>query len=393
MAVRQVQATRPAAGADWSFVVPAQWLPYLYGITAVLTTALPLTTLTDETGNGHTATIAAGTGYILGQTVGPYVGGANNGSLTGLSGPGFTSGQYASTAASLDFGPALVSMDGWFQARQPTSSIGPGGWWALLSGATDTGSHGGGLNTHDPYDWSITTSGSGQVVAANRVSGGVWHHLAVTWDAANWRLYIDGALDSTTGLKPYIGSGASTAWSLAGGGTGSRWKGQCAGFAFYNATLTLAQIAAHAAANGSALAYKTAVLADTPVAYFGLNVGAQGPSRTVTLKLTDGTKTIAQFPASFPATTADSFTWSWQVLGPGAGATTDGRVNSVPIPEMRVDAGYVISSVTLDLAGTDQWGPITLWFDDGTGDVIPGGGDTGGYLNALLVPDYSHRGF
>lgn len=392
MAVRAVTlAPLPAAGQDWRFVVPAQWLPYFYGVTAMLTTALPFTTLTDETGNGHTATLGTFVPVLFGVQ-GPYAAGVGNYCVQGND-PNAVAGAVAVTGQFVDLNPAAFTVMAW--SVVPTRPLLPSSGLVTLKSPGNAVLYDiSGANEPPPatYRFGVTFSGSFQFSTNLIASEGVFHHVAISWDGAQWVFYIDGvAAQTVVGHAPPVGGGTQGAVSI--GGASGIVQGKLAGFAMFNVALTQPQIAGCAAANGSYAAYKTAVLALTPTALWGLNTVPAGPSRIVTLKITDGTNTVGQFPASFAAATAQSFIWSWQVLGPGAQSSTDGLVNSVAIPEVAVDAGYVISSVTLDLAGTDRWGPVTLWFDDGTGPV---GGPSGGlaqtpYLNALLVPDYSHR--
>lgn len=394
MAVRVITIGAPAAGHDWQFTVPGQWYPYLYGVTATMNSAGPLTTLADETGNGHTLTVLGDGAYIF-PAAGPYAGGANNGSVSHPWGNTGLNHQFANTAMALAFGPANLTVDGWWKAFQPTGGASnTGDFWGLFNGATCVSGASEGTNTNSPFDMGISTAATFNIVISGFSAYNVWHHVAWTWDGANWHIYRDGALVTTTALSPYAGSGVTMQFCVPGDRALGRWDGSCAGVGFYTSALAAANIANHAAANSSASAYKTAVLADTPLAYWGLNALPTGPSRTVTLFVTDGTKTVAQFPASFPSTANQSFTWSWQALGPGAQSSTDGQINSVPIPELAIAAGYQIGVKTLDLAGTDQWSNINIWFDDGTGPSGGGGGPGigSGYINALLVPDYSHQG-
>lgn len=389
MAVRVVNVKPPAAGVDWSFTVPAQWLPYLYGVTATLTTAAALTGFPDETGNGNTAFLNAGTTFYQVGAQGPYAGGANNyGVRRDNADTGTNTGFATTNSMSAVAGAA-------FTIECVASALQNGGNGFDLAGVTNVAQNFDyfGLSVAgdvaDPYNLRQIVGGSGGITIATGAARGTFHAIAMTWDGTTWRWYVDGVLKgSTVTLVPTL-PGANFRVHVAGNRAFGVPRGTCGATAFYNAALAAGNLANHAAALGSWTAFRAAALADTPLGLWGLNTIPQGPSRIATLVLSDGTRTLAQYPAAFAAATADSFTWSWQALGPGAQASTDGRINSVPIPELSVAAGYVVSSKTLDLAGTDQWGPITLWFDDGTGPA-GGGGDGSGdasYLNALLVPD------
>jgi hypothetical protein len=390
MALQVVSVTPPAAGTDWSFTVPGQWLPFLYGVTATLVTASAVTGFPDETGNGNTAVLSVGSsGFTIGAQ-GPYAGGANN---YAVAHPNLETGinQALGVTANMSIvGPANFTLEAWADINDIvvvgcdimglTNSALSGEFTAMsVKGVAG-----------DPFTGRHSLNNAGTFDVAAWASRNAWHLLAITYDGANWRFYRDGTLVQTTGGFAPTLVGNVFRCHVAGDRFFGVPFGSVGATAFYPVALAGANLAAHAAANGSWTAYRAAVLADTPTALWGLNTIPSGPSRIATLKITDGTRTVAQFPASFAAATSDSFIWSWQVLGPGAQSSTDGKVNSVPIPELTVNAGYVISASTLDLAGTDRWGPITLWFDDGTGPSDGGAGGMGDwpYLNALLVPEY-----
>ena len=394
MAVRVVNLGPFTAGHDWSFIVPGQWYPYLYGVTASLTTATPVTSLPDETGNGNTATLTVGSNQFVSGAPGPYVGGTQDYSVQHLGGDSGVNQAYAVTGILSSLGPATWTEEAWANV-QLLQNLG-----SDIMGITDTTfateytSMTVANNANDPYGIRMTINNATVFTVPNVAARNQWHLIAITYDGANANFYRDGVL---------VGGPSAIVPTLSGNQIrvhvgGNRFSGTPRGFvgatAFYGAALTAGQLAAHAAANSSWSAYRAAVLADTPIGLWGLNTIPSGPNRIVTLTITDGTNTVAQFPASFAAATASSFIWSWQALGPGAQSSTDGQINSVPIPELAIAAGYQIGVKTLDLAGTDVWSQVTIWFDDGTGGG-PGGGPgnvAGQYINALLVPDYSQRG-
>lgn len=377
MSIQVVTATTPAAGQDWSFVVPGQWYPYLYGVTAVLTTATPVTQFPDETANNNPATLVGVHNNPLGAP-GPYAAGLNN---YAVNGDGATTANnniantstlalYAATPGTIE---QLVFLPSFVTGK--TDGI---GLCMLNSGAnavevgigTDATSHA------DPA--AMRLAGGGSILAITgtpTMSRNAWHSVAVTWDGVQYLIYLDGVnVGSHAGNQPVFGGAARMC--AAGQPINNPPYGRCAAAAVYGAALSAAQLAAHFNALSSWSAYRAAVLADAPLGLWGLNTVPQGPSRIVTLKLTDGTNTLAQFPANFAAATAQSFTWSWQVVGPGQAQAVGGTINSVPIPELSLQPGYVISASTLDLQATDRWSAVTLWFDDGVplGPPAPGGG-------------------
>lgn len=79
------------------------------------------------------------------------------------------------------------------------------------------------------------------------LGGTSWTHLAGTYDGANWKLYVNGALVATTAGS--IGASVITNGDWAIGSTGMGWTDYYAGgideVAIYNKALTAAQIKAH----------------------------------------------------------------------------------------------------------------------------------------------------
>lgn len=386
MAIQTVQVPAPAAGQDWLYVVPGQWYPYLFGVTATLgPAAASITTVPDESGNGRDATVDNSVNVFAGKA-GPFGAGSDNVAVRGqvaVSGP---NAEYCRSGTLAAFDTVNYSADGWFYipSTYPAINVGMISYNSLAGTATkfsiNTGS-----NRANPYDLRILWSGAGRFTVPAFASCDAWHHVGFSYDGTNARFYRDGTLQNTTAATPPAPAGGA---SVSGGGAldGGNIIGFAAGPAFYASALPGASFAAHAAAAGSWAAYKAAVLADSPTALYKIGQLPTIPSRTATLYVTNGTTTVLQVPAAFAAATANAYIWSWQALGPGAQASTDGTVNAVPIPELAIAAGYVIGVRTLDLAGTDRWSNITLWFDDGQGTVGPGGGVDPPYLNALLVP-------
>ena len=391
MAIRVVSVTNPAAGADWTFKVPGQWLPYLYGVSATLGTSTALASFADTSGNGRNATINSASLGVLGVQ-GPYAAGLNN---FAISTPGTFAaggGWMGLTANFAAFAVAAGTIEWW----EYIAAEAPGATTGIIelfeSGNSAVGifqvAAGG-----DPYDVNVALSTPTTHVYTNIAPWGSWHHFAVTWDGVTVTIYKDGASFGSHASGSPVYSGGVGAMAVGGARTAPNPpNGRQAGVALFGAALAAGTIATHAAANSTATAYQTALNASTPLGLWLLNDLPTLPTRNVTLKITDGTRTVAQFPATFVSATVNSATWSWQVLGPGAQTSNDGTTNSVPIPELRVDAGYVISTQTLDIAGTDQWSNIKIWFDDGTGPTDGGGLLPTPYGNAFIVPDYAYHG-
>lgn len=385
MAIQVVHLPTPAVGREWSYTIPGQYVATLIGVQATMATVSPLTTIADESGNGHTATITgSATDYIPAQH-GPFAGGADNVAVAGL-GPTAPLLDAYCDALNVAFDTLTFSADCWYRTL-PAGFVGTVGLldWFRNPGAGNKL----GVNVQYPGSSAIGITydhGLAFLFTVNNVASlNAWHHLAFTYDGTNVNTYADGTLVNATAHATF-GSGTGVNVDCAGNRSIVEMQGTAAAFAFYNVALSGAQIAAHAAATGSWAAYKTAVLADSPVGLYRVGQIAVGPARTVAFQVRNGTSIVASFPVTTPAVQANTFTYSWQTLGPGAAQSVDGTTITVPIPAMTLPPGYVIGSNTLDLAGTDQWSAVTVWFDDGTGTPTPTGGQAPPYLDALLVP-------
>lgn len=93
--------------------------------------------------------------------------------------------------------------------------------------------------------------------------------------------------------------------------------------------------------------------------------GATSTGRTPSLVVSNGTDDVLVIPAGFQAvTTPGPYSYAWQ---PGLNAdtqSTDGTLTTVAIPTLVIPAGYTVGTQTFDLAPTDQWSNIALWWDD-----------------------------
>lgn len=389
MAIRVISVPSPAVGHDWTFKIPGQWTAHLLGVKADLVTGANVSTIPDESGNGRTGTVQANT-RARGGFQGPYAAGLNNYSVynDGLVGP--TDFVYCLSASGI---AALSLLNGtleaWIKPALAQTGHRQSNGLGILDNSTPLVRVGGGVRDSQvsPADGDIVSNGAFRFNPAGIFTRNVWHHYALTWDTINFRTYVDGALVSTNAGQQPGANAIPQAWA-GGASTNGQMNGFQAGAAIYGAALAQANIQNHFNASSSWAAYRAAVLVDTPLLFWGLNTVVSGPSRTVDLVITDGTNKVGEYAASFPATTAPVFTWSWQPLGSGALGSTDGVLNSVPIPDMTLPAGYTIGTRTLDITGTDQWSNITLWFDDGTGPTVGPGAGGAQYLNARLVPEF-----
>lgn len=389
VAIQVVTVPSPPVGTDWRYVIPGGWVANLLGVTATLSTPSGIATFADSSGGGHPATLVGPGTNLLGQP-GPYGGGATN------------YGVRVPAASTASFNPAgagpVVTLDLW---EWFDGGVGGAGtfymFFSMASGGSTLfpwGYYFGGLNPGhgwtNPQDLA-TIQG---IFVTNVFTGFMpllgWHHFAARTNGGggdgHFDVFLDGTLIASNLTANGIGGGG-----IVNIGGGPFPPGKEAAVALYPAALSDAQIAAHYAARTTHDTYKAAVLADSPSGLWMLDeLGAQF-TKQVTLAVGDGTRTVATFPAGFVTVNTNAGTWSWQAAGAASVQSADGTVSTVAIPELNLPAGYSVGTRTLDLAATDQWSAITLWFDDGTG---PGGGLGGGdvqYLDALLVPDYGGR--
>jgi len=101
------------------------------------------------------------------------------------------------------------------------------------------------------------------------LQAGTWYHVAVTYDGANLRIYVNGTLTQTTASTRSVGSntaplrfGMSSSWTNA-----DRYTGSMDEVAIYNGALSQARVQAHYLYGRS---YHDTVLDRSPVAYWRL---------------------------------------------------------------------------------------------------------------------------
>lgn len=365
MTLRVAQVPPPAAGQDWSYTIPGNYVEDVVGVAATLTTKLAVTTIPDETGNGHTATVIAGNKSTLGAP-GPYAGGANNFALFG-NGDVTSHNAFAEAVAANVFNVANGTLECLVNVSTHNPALTDGnGWGALDNGATVVRvGYGSDRNSSaDPVPLALVSNGSFRTITSpGSLSRNAWHSIALTWDGTTFRLYIDGVAAGThTGDMPIWSQGQPFIGSQE---INNPVYGSQAACAFYGTTLTAGQIAAHFAALSSWTAYRTAVLADSPIAFWGLNTNPGGPSRTVALDITDGTHVVEEIPSGFAsAGNVGTYAYSWQSQLGGNTQTPTQSTTTVAIPDLILPPGYTIGTRTLDIGATDQWSNISVWWND-----------------------------
>lgn len=346
----------PPRGQDWQYVVPGQYLEDLVSVTARLQTAVgPTNTVcADSSGNAQDGT---------------YQGAVVQGE------PGLIDGD-----AAVFFGPEAPPTDAY--ASLPATHVDPTGdmacvWWQEF-----------GVNgswTYSPFDYGfligVAVGGSfdlnrGGVNETNvpYVHPGPFtgrQMVGMEWDAANWFVYVNGALVATgpwvpavfappVAAAPIIGSGDATAVGFVANTITDE-------AAFFNAKIGPANMAAlYALGAAGFAAYSTGVLALGPQSYYHLD-DALAPTigRTPALVITDGQREVGAYvPSVVPAPVAAAFDYSWIVGASNNAQTPDGTQTTVGVPRLILPAGYTVGTRTPDLDSFDQWSQVTIWWND-----------------------------
>lgn len=231
-----------------------------------------MTTLPDLSGNGRDATVGSSTDYVP-LKPGPFAGGAQNYAVfhpnTSLS----TNVPYATAPASTTaWNGSNVSADAWLWMSTPgNTTTGLFGWFDVGANNNWLGVNLRG-NSTDPYDVKYDTGGSSFTNSELAIASlGAWHHIAVTWDGSNIRIYTDGTL-KTTEADTITNTGRNLRPAFGGNSSFGVLRGYSGPVAFYTTTLTATQIGNHAAANSTFAVYKAAVLTDSPAGFW--NTGA-----------------------------------------------------------------------------------------------------------------------
>lgn len=377
MTLRTISVPNPAAGTDWKYTVPGQWLLDLSSVTANLSSSVTVATFPDETGNGHDLTIDPTAGYTVGAP-GPYGGGANDYATAHDASTGGNNGPCAVTASDILFGSASLTVDGWWYSLSMGATNDNGDMWGLFRppNGQDFSAYGARPSTTQ-INMGFQSIGSAGTVKSNYATTNAWHHMAWVYSAPTWSCYVDGALSFTTNTHPPINRGVTQRFEVPGNHGLGTWHGSAGGVAYYASALSAGQIAAHAGAGGSWAGYRAAVLADGPGAFWGLNTAPTLAQRSVSLEVTDGTRTVLSVPGFQSAQTGLGFAWTWLVGASSSVQSTSQATTVIAIPPLVLPAGYTIGTKTLDLAGTDQWSNIAIWWDDaaqqqqqGTSDYV-----------------------
>jgi hypothetical protein len=360
----------PPAGADWLTIVPGQYIYHVTGITGTLTTAgiAPFPNCHDASGNGNDAT------YTNAGSI--FVGGLVPGNK-GIARIGGNGDQINGTHPIVDVSVPFTYLE-WVEFDAP----GPDD--IQLGAYADSVVHFTGWNLIVPQGFphrffiiGVHNAGGAATVwetANNTVPyDSAPHMLAVTFDPAATpqnNIYLDGMLLAWNVTdQPFFYNGPSAGWHFNIGYSPFITDE----LAIVPGALTVGQIAALYAAGANFTTYEPAVMALAPYVYYHLDgVSSPATPRQTTLAVTDGITEVMQIPTGFAlASGAGPYFYSWQPNLAAASQNPDGSVTTVPIPELILPAGYIITSETLDLQAADQWSGVLVWWDD---DIMSGGG-------------------
>jgi hypothetical protein len=376
MVLYVITPPNPPPGQDWQYTVPGQYVEEIVSVTATLaTTQNPPTALNSVTGGAYPATYQAAA-LLSFQQAGPFGGAANYAVTTGAH-PA-TATAVAVDGTTTDFNRATFSIGAW-------AKIAPAGTVRQLIFQNNTYAGGG---TYRGYGFSGSKTGTdvqlgfqwkgGGQLSSGIFAAGTWKHMAVTWDSANIRFYINGALDSTF-ADAVVFDAISNTIALGGDVPGNLevFNGSLCGIFFNDSVLTAGQIAAYVTASAtSSAAYQTAVLADSPRALWMLNEVVDTSGRTPSLAIGNGITNVGLYtPGVPPASSGSPFTYSW--LTTLSSNTHAGGTSTITaaIPDLILPAGYTIGTYTPDILPTDQWSNIVIWWDstfmDGNQNLQP----------------------
>jgi autotransporter family porin len=144
------------------------------------------------------------------------------------------------------------SFEGWFKPsttgqatrwRRVISKEGPGGGYALLLAPDSAGSR----RQRLAFERRAST-GTDTVSGATALTAGRWYHVAVTYDAANLRLYINGKIEGTAPSRRSLPNTTSPFRIGASSSGGGNFGGGVDDVAVFRTALSAATVAQHHAA-------------------------------------------------------------------------------------------------------------------------------------------------
>lgn len=379
MALYVMRPPDPPPGVDWLTAVPGEYLYNVTGITA---------TLAALGGDPNVAVDSSGFGndgiYVNDWT--HHVAGlvAGNDAAHSINDQGFIESFYIPDPT------AAITFVGWHTRTLPGPRLLPfsvpaaGGHNMILVQVVGTDSNSFG----DP-------AGAIRVeldaLGATAVSaGGVWvdpgpHMLvvSVTPSFGVINAYVDGVNVLNVALGPVVYADAPEGVNFLPGAAGANpIMDELAVFDYaFQATqpndLYVASFAGFAA-------YNAAVMNRSPVIYYHLDDPVAGAGRQALLNITDATHRVLLVPTGFAAgPNPGTYAYSWQPRLAASSQTPDQLFTTVATPALVLPAGYSIGTNTPDLAPSDQWSNVAVWWDSNIMDAQAG-------LGAYLFPPPVH---
>lgn len=387
MTLRTVAVPDPTPGLDWSTVVPGQYLYDITGITATLETGgTPTTVMADSSGNNHNGTFAnapEGAAPIIAGVAATRMG--DGVGTRGLVNDGVIdwSGSWA--------------VEGWF--RSP-----------FVDQINPINAQIGAVSSPARFFQTFVTVAGELAVAGGPAAGGdaFWSSATGVYAFDNTRHQVGFAYDAGTDtiIAVYDGTNVpmtnmfGNPFNIAGldhvavmgdvVGAGTTIPTDGAMVSLYGHALTVGDFASHYVLRDNGGDFIEEVQSDMPGGFWELrDQGGPGGGRQVGLLVTNGNDDIVLIPSGFPDVATDGpFAYSWQPNLQASTQTPNGQVTTIAIPRLLLPAGYTVGTRTLDLAVTDRWSNITVWWSDAAMDSLNPVNPYAYPPGATLVPRY-----
>jgi hypothetical protein len=366
-----INVANPPAGQDWQYTVPGQYIEDVVSVQCTLTTTGNPTTAADSSGNGRNMTYEPTNPGLTWGTAGPWGSAPNN--ATGDTDHTHLQHAYTIRVPNTDLNTTNVTVGAWVYIDTPAF-----GYQDIFAAADiDLSGNFRGyvlryLNSTRVFE--LRGSSAQFVQSTGGILGNAWHHVAATYDGANTRFYIDGALDSTVaGVLPFT---SNSVGASIGGATQHQllndvWTGRLAGVFVTNTVLSGANIATIAAANASAAGYVTTVNGFSPLGLWMLDETLGTFGRTPNLEITNGQSNVGMYTPGFPAAATPSpYNYTWMTGLAAHSSVVSDTIITAAIPDLILPAGYTLGTFTPDIQPTDQWSNIVIWWNSDYMDYV-----------------------
>lgn len=379
MALYVMRPPDPPAGVDWLTAVPGE---YLYNVTGITATLAALggdpNVAMDSSGNGNDGIyVNAWTHHVAGLVAG-------NDAARSINDSGFVDSFYVPDLTS------AITFVGWHTRTLPGPVLLPftvpatAGHASILVQVVGTDSNSFG---DPPGAIRIELDALGATVVTN---AGDWtdpgpHLLAVSVyvPAGLIDVYVDLTHVGTFNIGPVVLEETPTGTRFLPGAPGA--NPIMDELAVFDQILNFGNITGlYAAAFTSFAAYNAAVLSHNPVIYYHLDDPVAGAGRQALLNITDATHRVLLVPTGFAAgPNPGTYAYSWQPRLAASSQTPDQLFTTIATPALVLPAGYSIGTNTPDLAPSDQWSNVAVWWDSNIMDAQAG-------LGAYLFPPPVH---